>query len=82
MSCLGEKCRSERPVTFALDTFGDKWSLLIVRGLMLRGRRTYGEFLDAGDGIATNILADRLKCLELKGIIVKSRDPDDRRRYL
>ncbi|VAX18128.1 Transcriptional regulator, HxlR family [hydrothermal vent metagenome] len=82
MSCSGKKGRSECPVTFVLDIFGDKWSLLIVRDLMLRGRCTYGEFLNAGDGIATNILADRLRCLELKGIIHKSRDPKSRRRYL
>jgi len=76
------KNRSECPVTFALDSFGDKWSLLIVRDLMLRGRRTYGEFLDAGDGIATNILANRLKDLESKGIITKLRDLENRSRYL
>jgi len=74
--------RSQCPVTFALDSFGDKWSLLIVRDLMLRGRRTYGEFLDARDGIATNILANRLKSLESKGIITKSRDSENRSRYL
>jgi len=69
-------------VTFALDRLGDKWSLLVVRDLMFRGRNTYGDFLDSGEGIATNILADRLKCLEVEGIIEKTRDPDNRRRFL
>jgi DNA-binding HxlR family transcriptional regulator len=69
-------------VTFALDRLGDKWSLLIVRDLMFRGRNTYGDFLNSGEGIATNVLADRLKCLEVEGIIEKSRDPDNRRRFL
>ena len=69
-------------MTFALDRMGDKWSLLIVRDLMFRGRKTYGDFLNSGEGIATNILADRLKCLEAEGIIKKSRDPDNRRRFL
>jgi len=80
--CAGTKRRSKCPVTFALDRFGDKWSLLIVRDLMFRGRETYGEFLESGEGIATNVLADRLKCLETEGLIKKSQDPENRRRYL
>lgn len=75
----GEKCRSSSSVTFTLDRVGDKWSLLIVRDLMFRGMQTYGDFMISGDGIATNVLADRLKC---EGIIGKSRDPDNKRRYL
>lgn len=77
-----KKRRSRCPVTFALDRFGDKWSLLIVRDLMFRNKNTYGDFLNSGDGIATNVLADRLKSLEAEGIISKSRDPENRRRYL
>lgn len=76
------KRRSPCPVTFALDKFGDKWSLLIVRDLMFRNRETYGEFLDNGDGIATNVLADRLKRLESEGVIAKTRDPENRRRII
>ena len=82
MHCDGKKSRSSCPVTFALDRLGDKWSLLIVRDLMFRGRNTYGDFLNSGEGIATNVLADRLKRLEAEGIIEKSRDPDNRRRFL
>ena len=82
MQCSGKKGRSSCPVTFALDRVGDKWSLLIVRDLMFRGKQTYGEFLSAGEGIATNVLADRLKSLESEGIIEKSRDPDNKRRVL
>ena len=82
MHCDGKQDRSSCPVTFALDRLGDKWSLLIVRDLMFRGRNTYGDFLNSGEGIATNVLADRLKCLEAEGIIEKSRDPDNRRRFL
>jgi DNA-binding HxlR family transcriptional regulator len=82
MHCDGKQGRSSCPVTFALDRLGDKWSLLIVRDLMFRGRNTYGDFLNSGEGIATNVLADRLKCLEAEGIIEKSRDPDNRRRFL
>jgi len=82
MSCAEIKTRSRCPITFALDRLGDKWSLLIVRDLLFRERKTYGDFLDDGDGIATNILADRLKCLQQEGIIQKSRDPDNGRRVI
>lgn len=82
MQCSRKKGRSSCPVTFALDRVGDKWSLLIVRDLMFRGMQTYGEFLGAGEGIATNVLADRLKCLESEGILEKSRDPENKRRVL
>ncbi len=68
------------PVCFALDTFGDRWALVIIRDMVLRGYKTYGEFLNAGDGIATNILANRLQELEAEGIISKSRDPENHRK--
>lgn len=70
------------PVAFALDKFGDKWSLLVIRDLMFRGKETYGEFLESGEGIATNVLADRLKRLESEGILLKSRDPGNGRRVI
>jgi len=70
------------PFAFALDTFGDRWTLLVVRDLMFRGKTTYGEFLDSAEGVATNVLADRLKYLEEEGIIDKSRDPENRRRNI
>ncbi|NHZ69649.1 MAG: transcriptional regulator [Thermotogales bacterium] len=82
MLCDGKKRRSRCPVTFALDRVGDKWSLLIVRDLMFRGRKTYGEFIESGEGIATNVLADRLKCLETEAIVEKVQDPENKRRYL
>lgn len=70
------------PIAFGLDTFGDRWSLLIIREIMLRDKKTYSEFLEADEGIATNILVDRLKHLESEGIIEKSRDPDNRRSFI
>ncbi|HED19252.1 MAG TPA: transcriptional regulator [Gammaproteobacteria bacterium] len=82
MPCDEKKRRSLCPVTFALDQVGDKWSLLVVRDLMLLGKKTYGEFLESAEGIATNVLANRLKCLEAGGIIEKARDPENKRRYL
>ena len=62
--------RSICPVANTLDIVGDKWSLLIVRDLFA-GKRTYREFQESPEGIPTNILAERLKRLELHGIIEK-----------
>jgi len=59
---------------------GDRWSLLIVRDMMLRGAHTYKEFLDCYEGIATNILADRLRKLTAYGIITTKPDPSDGRK--
>jgi DNA-binding HxlR family transcriptional regulator len=69
------------PIAFGLDTFGDRWSLLVIREIMVKGKKTYGEFLEADEGISTNILADRLKHLETEGIIKKARDPENRRSF-
>lgn len=66
--------RSDCPIHFALEVFGDSWTLLIVRDLMFKGRTTYTEFLRAEEGIATNILADRLVRLERDGIIERDEE--------
>jgi DNA-binding HxlR family transcriptional regulator len=73
------KPRSGCPVSISLERFGDRWSLLIIRDLMVRGYRTFKEFQASGEGIATNILADRLKKLESAGIILAEDDEDGRR---
>jgi len=74
------KRRSACPVSVSLDVFGDRWSLLIVRDLMIRGFRTFKEFQGSGEGIATNILADRLCKLAAAGLISAETDDADRRR--
>lgn len=61
---------------------GDRWSLLIIRDLMFRGFRTYRELLESEEGIATNILADRLHRLEQCGIISIGQDATDRRKLI
>lgn len=73
--------RSGCPISIALELLGDPWSLLIVRDLMFKDRRTYNDFLTAGEGIASNILADRLRKLEDAGIVEKRRDTQDARRF-
>lgn len=67
------------PVSFALDLFGDRWSLLVIRDMLIGGRSRYREFLEAGEGISTNILADRLRSLEAAGLILRRRDPENGR---
>lgn len=72
--------RSGCPVSVSLEIFGDRWSLLIIRDMMVRGHRTFREFEQSGEGIATNILADRLEKLEAAGIISAEDDANDYRR--
>ena len=73
------KARSGCPVSVSLDLLGDRWSLLIVRDMMVRGYRTFREFQRAGEGIATNILADRLQKLEDGGILKREPAAEDGR---
>lgn len=61
--------RSDCPINFALQTFGDGWSLLLIRDLLFTERRTYTDFLSAEEGMATNVLAARLKQLQADGLI-------------
>lgn len=67
-------------MSISLEIFGDRWSLLIIRDLMVRGYRTFREFEDAGEGISTNILADRLRKLTTWGIITAETEKKDRRK--
>lgn len=74
--------RSGCPLNASVEVLGDRWSLLIVRDMMLRGFRTFTEFLQTDERIATNILADRLRNLESHGIIRAKQDPSDRRKII
>ncbi|MBL8913874.1 MAG: helix-turn-helix transcriptional regulator [Archangium sp.] len=76
--------RSACPISIALELLGDQWSLLVVRDLMFKGKHTFGEFLAGGEGIASNVLTDRLARLELAGVVTREPHPDDARkvRYL
>jgi DNA-binding HxlR family transcriptional regulator len=76
----GEK--SGCPISYSLDIFGDRWTLLVLRDLILHGKTRFAEFLSSDEGIASNILSDRLGRLEAQDIIVRERDPDDRRQKL
>lgn len=76
------KKRSDCPLSCSLDVFGDKWSLLIIRDLIFYKKSTYNDFLKSEEGIATNILASRLKGLEENGVIEKSAHPDSKAKNL
>lgn len=74
--------RSHCPINFAQEAFGDRWSLLIIRDLMFRNKKYYGEFLSSDEKISTNILADRLEKLEANRLITKSMDKENNSKYL
>jgi DNA-binding HxlR family transcriptional regulator len=74
------KRRSGCPVSISLEIVGDRWSLLIIRDLMVRGLKTFKDFEESGEGIATNILADRLRKLEAAGIAVAEAEETDGRK--
>ncbi len=74
--------RSECPLNASVEMLGDRWSLLIIRDMMLRGFRSYSQFLECSEGIATNILADRLRKLAAYGIITTQPDPSDGRKSI
>lgn len=72
--------RSNCPVNFGLEAFGDRWSLLIIRDIVFWGKKTYGDFLRSDEQIATNILAARLASLEASGILKKHPHETDKRK--
>lgn len=76
---MKKKFRSHCPISSTLDLLGDKWSLLIVRDMLIFGKKTYKEFSLSTEGIATGILASRLKQLEAFGVISKRKLPDNQK---
>lgn len=77
-----QKFRSHCPINYVQEIFGDKWSLLIVRDLMFKKKKYYGEFLKSEEKISTNILADRLVKLEKNKIISKKQDAHHHSKYI
>jgi DNA-binding HxlR family transcriptional regulator len=77
-----ESHRSRCPINLALEVFGDKWSLVIIRDIMFNGKRHFRELLQSEEKIASNILTDRLAMLEEEGIISKAADPDHKLKYI
>ncbi|BAV07462.1 transcriptional regulator, HxlR family [Filimonas lacunae] len=74
--------RSDCPISFSLDFLGDKWTLIVLRDLLLFGKKTYSEFLACNEKIASNILANRLATLEQYDFVTKQVSPDNKSSYL
>jgi DNA-binding HxlR family transcriptional regulator len=74
--------RSGCPLNASVEMLGDRWSLLIIRDMMLLGYRSFKQFLNSHERIATNILANRLRRLQSYGIITSSPDPSDGRKLI
>ena len=74
--------RSHCPVNYALEAVGDRWSLLVMRDILLNGKCRFHELMDAEEAIATNVLSERLARLVALRIIERHRDPDDGRQYI
>lgn len=82
MNKKSKRVLSGCPIDYALSVFGDRWSLLIIRDLAIKGSNTYADLLDGWEGISTNILAQRMKHLENTGIVNKKPNPDNWRSSL
>lgn len=65
--------RSPCPIAGALDILGDRWTLLVMRDILFYDKRRYGDFLASPEGIASNILAERLARLEAAGLVERKR---------
>ncbi|MFI5159966.1 MAG: winged helix-turn-helix transcriptional regulator [Sphingobacteriales bacterium] len=74
--------RSYCAINLGLEVFGDKWSLIIIRGMMFEGKRHFRELLQSDEKIASNILTDRLAMLEREGIITKESDPEHKQKII
>lgn len=73
------KFRCQCPITSALDILGDKWILVIIKQMLIEDKKTFKDFTESDEAIATNILASKLKCLEELGIIIKTQPPDNKK---
>jgi DNA-binding HxlR family transcriptional regulator len=74
--------RSHCPISYTLDIVGDRWTLLVLRDLVIAGKRNFRDFLASEEGIASNILTARLKVLEAHGMVTRRRDPGSGRQVL
>lgn len=76
---MKDSFRSNCPVSCALDLVGDKWTLVIIRDMLMFGKETFKDFSESGEQIATNILSSRLKMLEERKIVTKHKSPSNKR---
>ena len=78
----GDDHRSGCQIKLSLEVFGDRWSLLILRDTMFSGKRHFRELLKSEEGIASNILADRLRKLLGEGMITRADDPSHKQKAI
>lgn len=75
--------RSGCPINLSIEVIGDKWSLLVIRDMMFGNRRYFGELLaNSEEGIASNILADRLRRLTAQGLVSRAPDPSHKQKVI
>ncbi|WP_238474566.1 helix-turn-helix domain-containing protein [Maribacter algarum] len=74
-----KKFRSSCLIASCLDLIGDKWSLLIIRDMLMHHKKTFKEFVASDEGIASNLLSSRLKMLESLHIITKRKLPANKK---
>jgi len=80
---MSEAHRSGCPINLTLEAFGDRWSLIVIRDIMFGNRRHFRELLaNSEEGIASNILADRLKRLGENGLITRADDPTHKQKAI
>lgn len=79
---MNKKRRSHCPISFALDLFGDKWTLLILRDLIFKDKVYFQDFADSEEKIATNVLTDRLARLKKEGFIRSKPDQENARKIV
>lgn len=82
ISFLGKIFRCDCPVTTALDIVGDKWTLVVIKLMLLEQKKTFKEFSESNESIAPSILSDRLKKLEKIKYLVKVKPPDNNKTNL
>jgi len=79
---MAYKFRCNCPITSALDILGDKWILVIIKQMLTEDKKTFKDFTESDEAIATNILSSKLKCLEELRIITKTQHPDNKKTNL
>lgn len=80
---MSKPIRSGCPINLTLETLGDSWSLIVIRDIMFGNRRHYRDLLNNSlEGIASNILADRLKKLVAAGLLSTNPDPDHKQKTI
>ena len=82
MLFLNKIFRCDCPVTSALDVVGDKWTLVIIKLMLLEHKKTFKDFYESDESIAPNILSARLKTLLKTGFITKVNHPDNKKTFI